>query len=156
MCIRDRRNTKEAQDIIQKYNLECIFISLHDLRIIHFKEIIKWIFSHSARQEIKASVSFSKVGLQKLGYIFLYGLYNILTISQIKKQIDKTTSETRIYIYSVSYTHLNTVPTSCTMRRPISTCPSWRTAPTRPSRTTCSVHIRRQRRRINMEPAVLC
>lgn len=94
------RNTKEAQDIIQKYNLECIFISLHDLRIIHFKEIIKWIFSHSARQEIKASVSFSKVGLQKLGYIFLYGLYNILTIPQIKKQIDKTTSETRIYIYS--------------------------------------------------------
>lgn len=95
-----RGNTKEAQDIIKKYDLECIFISLHDLRLIHLKKIIKWFFSFSVRQEIKESVSLSKVGLQKLGYIFLYGLYNILTISQVKKQIDKTTLETQIYIYS--------------------------------------------------------
>ena len=90
----------DAEKIIQTYNLECSFLSLHNFNFRNLISLLKWFLSSQVREEVIHQFSLSKKGIKKICYILLYGIYNVLTSEYLEQEILKTSTGSPIVLYS--------------------------------------------------------
>lgn len=88
------------KDIINKYDLDETFVSLSDLRPRHIIFLLEWLRQAHVKKEIQENVSFTKLGIKKLGYIIYYGIFRVLTFPFIEGEIKEAKEGSDIYLYS--------------------------------------------------------